>query len=212
MAVDFMSEVTSDDQWRSFQTFVAAYLAGMLHQRDVLTIARCSAVMPPLIEFRCDGAGRLSFSVGAESWSDEEDASVQVSRQELNQVSAQTVLMLRDLPNLSDPSELRLSGSGPASSVAVLAKSGFMSGGGEPARQAALQARMSADIDVEGDVIDAAARAVGARAFEGTKSGSIASIAFAAELARLRSWIDPFSSTPKTGYLVGGQSPQGENQ
>jgi hypothetical protein len=113
--------------------------------------------------------------------------------------------MLRDTANLNDPSELRLSGSGPASAVAVLAKAGFMSGGSEPARQAVLQARMSADIDIEGDVIDEAARAVGARAFEGTKSGSIA---FAAELARLRSWIDPFSSTPKDGYLVGGHSPQ----
>lgn len=207
MAVGSMSDFTSDDQWRSFQTFLAAYLAGMLHPRDVLTISRLSAVMPPLVEFRCDGAGRLWFGVGTGSWSDEEGASVQVSRQEPDQVASQTVHLLRDAPNLNNPSELRLSGSGPASSVAVLAKAGFMSGGGEPTREAVLRARMSADIDVEGDVIDAAARAVGARAFEGTKSGSIASIAFAAELARLRNWIDPFSSTPKTGYLVGGQSP-----
>lgn len=37
-----MSEFTSDDQWRSFQTFVAAYLAGMFHSRDVFTISRKS--------------------------------------------------------------------------------------------------------------------------------------------------------------------------
>lgn len=203
-----MSEFTSDDQWRSFQTFIATYLAGMLHPRDVLTISRSSAAMPPLVEFRCDGASQLWFSIGALAWSDEEDASVQVLRQELDQVSAQTVRLLREVPDMNDASELRLSGSGPASSVAVLARAGFMSGGAEPAREAVLQARMSADVDVEGDVIDAAARAVGARAFEGTRSGSIASIAFAAELARLRSWIDPFSSTPKPGYLVGGQSRQ----
>jgi hypothetical protein len=67
---------------------------------------------------------------------------------------------------------------------------------------------MSADIDVEGDAIDAAARAVGDRAYAGTKNGSIASIASAGELARLRSWVDPFSPTPKTGYLVGGSSPK----
>jgi hypothetical protein len=67
---------------------------------------------------------------------------------------------------------------------------------------------MSADIYIEGDAIDAAARAVGDRAFAGTKSGSIASIAFAGELARLRNWVDPFSATPKTGYLVGGSSPK----
>lgn len=207
MAVGSMSDITSNDQWRSFQTFLAAYLAGMLHPRDVLTISRRSAVMPPLVEFRCDGAGRLWFGIGSESWSDEEGKSVQVSRQVPDRMSAQTVHLLRDAPNVNEPSELRLSGSGPASSVAALAKAGFMGGGGEPAREAVLQARMSADIDVEGDVIEAAARAVGARAFEGTKSGSIASIAFAAELARLRNWIDPFSSTPRTGYLVGGQSP-----
>jgi hypothetical protein len=202
-----MTSYTSDDQWRSFQTFVAAYLAGMLHPRDVFSISRRSAVMPPLVEFRCDAAGRLWFSIGALSWSDEDDAAVQVARAEPNQVAAQTVDVLRGIPDLTDPGELRLSGSGPASSVAVLAKAGFMSGDfTEPARKAALHARMSADIDVEGDAIDVAARAVGARAFAGTRSGSIASIAFAAELARLRSWVDPFSPTPKTGYLVGGGS------
>ncbi|OBI49785.1 hypothetical protein A5707_16350 [Mycobacterium kyorinense] len=66
---------------------------------------------------------------------------------------------------------------------------------------------MSADIDTEDDAIDAAARAVGGQAFAATKSGSIASIAFAGELARLRSWVDPFSPTPKTGTLVGGGPP-----
>ncbi|ORV09810.1 hypothetical protein [Mycobacterium celatum] len=204
-----MSEFTSDDQWRSFQTFVAAYLAGMLHSRDVFTISRKSAVAPPLVEFRCDAAGRLWFSVGALSWSDEDGAAVQVSRQQLNQVAEQTVRVLRDQANVDDPSELRLSGSGPASAVAVLAKAGFMSGdGSDPVRNAALHARRSADIDTEGDAIDAAARAVGQSAFAATKSGSIASIAFAAELARLRSWVDPFSATPKTGYLVGGGVPK----
>jgi hypothetical protein len=90
--------------------------------------------------------------------------------------------VLHDRTDLDDPSELRLSGSGPASSVAVLAKGGFMSGdGSDPARQAVLRARMSADIDTKGDAIDAAARAVGDRAFARTKSGSIASIAFAGD-------------------------------
>lgn len=204
-----MGEFTSDDQWRSFQTFVAAYLAGMLHPRDVFTISRRFAVAPPLVEFRCDAAGRLSFSVGEQSWSDKEDAFLQFSREEANQVAAQTVHMLRDIRHLNDLSELRFSGSGPASSVAVLAKGGFMNGDdSESARKAALHARMSADIDLEGDAIDAAARAVGDRAFAATKSGSIASIAFARELARLRSWVEPFSPTPKTGYLVGGGSPK----
>lgn len=204
-----MSSYTSDDQWRSFQTFVAAYIAGMLHPRDVFTISPRSAVMPPLVEFRCDAYGRLWLSIGALAWSDEADASVQVSRDEPSQVAAQTVDMLRGIKEVNDPSDLRLSGSGPASSVAVLAKAGFMSGDHkDPARKAALHARMSADVDVEGDAIDAAARAEGHRAFAGTRSGSIASIAFAAELARLRSWVDPFSVTPKTGYLVGGASPE----
>lgn len=117
--------------------------------------------------------------------------------------------VLRDQAGLNDPSELRLSGSGPASSVAVLAKSGFMSGdNSDPARQAVLHARISANIDTEGDAIDTAARAVGDRAYTETKNGSIASIAFAGELARLRSWFDPFSPTPKKGYLVGESSPK----
>ncbi|BCO37723.1 hypothetical protein BMW24_001370 [Mycobacterium heckeshornense] len=203
-----MTEFTPDDQWRSFQTFVATYLAGMLHPRDVFTISRKSAVAPPLVEFRCDAAGRLWFSMGALSWSDEDGAAVQISRENLNQVAAQTVRVLRDQANLDDPSELRLSGSGPASSVAVLARAGFMSGtDGNPARVAVLHARMSANIDTEGDVIEAAARAVGRHALAASNNGSIASIAFAAELARLRSWVDPFSPTPKSGYLVGGGSP-----
>lgn len=201
-----MSEFTTDDQWRSFQTFVAVYLAGMLHRRDVLTISRRFAVLPPLVEFRCDDAGRLWFSMGELAWSDRDDAAVQVSRDEPSDVAAQTVRVLRDVPDLSDPSALRLSGSGPASSVAVLAHGGFMGGDGDdPAREAAQRARMAATIDVEGDVIDAAARAVGGRVFEDTRSGSIAAIACAGELARLRTWVDPFSVTPKKGYLVGGQ-------
>lgn len=205
----FMSEFTSDDQWRSFKTFVAAYLAGMLHPRDVFTISRRSAVMPPLVEFRCDAGGRLWFSMGALAWSEADDAAVQVSRDKPNQVAEQTVSLLRDQAELEDPSELRLSGSGPASSVAVLAGGGFMSGdGSDPLRQAVLKARMSANVDTEGDAIDAAARAVGNRAFAGTKSGSIASIACLGELERLRSWVDPFNPTPKTGYLVGGGSPK----
>ncbi len=81
-----MTEFTPDDQWRSFQTFVATYLAGMLHPRDVFTISRKSAVAPPLVEFRCDAAGRLWFSMGALSWSDEDGAAVQISRENLNRV------------------------------------------------------------------------------------------------------------------------------
>lgn len=204
-----MTSYTSDDQWRSFQTFVAAYIAGMLHPRDVFTISRRSAVMPPLVEFRCDAYGRLWLSIGALAWSDEDEAAVQVARDEPSRVAAQTVDMLRGVKDVNDPSDLRFSGSGPASSVAVLAKAGFMSGDHEdPARKAALDARVSADIDVDGDAIDAAARTEGQRAFAATRNGSIASIAFAAGLARLRSWVDPFSATPKSGYMVGGTSPE----
>jgi hypothetical protein len=204
-----VSEFTSEDQWRSFQTFVAAYVAGMVHPRDVFTISRRSAVMPPLVEFRCDAAGRLWFSIGAVSWSDEDDAAVQVSREDPNHVAAQTVGVLRSVADLNEPSDLRLSGSGPASAVAVLATGAFMSGGQfDSVRKAALHARMSANIDVEGDPIEAAARAVGDRAFAATRSGSIAAIASAGELARLRSWVDPFSATPKSGYLVGGGPPK----
>jgi hypothetical protein len=204
-----MSEFTSEDQWRSFQTFVAAYLAGMLHPRDVFTISRRSAVIPPLVEFRCDGAGRLWFSVGALAWNDEDDAAVQVSRADPNRVAAQTVGVLRSVADLNEPGDLRLSGSGPASAVAVLAYGGFTSGdGSDSARRAALHTRASADIDVEGDPIEAAARAVGDRVFAETRSGSIAAIASAGELARLRSWVDPFSATPKSGYLVGGGQPK----
>ena len=207
-----MSEFTSDDQWRSFQTFVAAYLAGMLNPRDVFTISRRFAVMPPLVEFRCDAAGRLWLSVGALAWSDEDDAAVQASREDPNQLAAQTVCVLRSVPDLNGPSDLRLSGSGPASSVAVLATGGFMSGDhSDSARKAALNARILADIDVEGDPIEAAARAVGDRVFANSRSGSIAAIVCASELARLRSWVDPFSETPKSGYLVGGGPPKDTN-
>ena len=165
-------------------------------------------MLPPLVEFRCDAAGRLWFSVGALAWSDEDDAAVQVSREDPNQVATQTVGVLRSVADLNEPGDLRLSGSGPASSVAVLARGGFMGGDdSDSARKAALHARMSADIDVQGDPIEAAARAVGDGAFAKTKSGSIAAIACARELARLRSWVDPFSGTPKTGYLVGGMPP-----
>ncbi|MGV0718651.1 hypothetical protein ABQE93_24940 [Mycolicibacterium sp. XJ662] len=203
-----MSNYTSDNQWRSFQTFVAAYLAGMLHPRDVFTISRKSSVTPPLMEFRCDAAGRLWLSIGTHAWSEEDGAAVQVPREEPNDVAAYTVDILRNLPSpgFKDPRELRLSGSGPASAVAVLAKGGFLSGKGDSAREAVLQARMSADIDVEGDAIEAAAQEVGDRAFAEIKNGSIAAIAAAGELARLRSWVDPFSATPKSGYLVGGKS------
>jgi hypothetical protein len=204
-----MTEFTSDNQWRSFQTFVAAYLAGMLHPRDVFTISRRYAVMPPLVEFRCDAAGQPWLSIGALAWSDEDDAAVQVSRVEPNWVAAKTVGVLRSVADVNEPSELRLSGSGPASSVAVLARGGFMDGDySDSARRAALHARMSADIDVEGDPIEAAARAVGDRVFAQSKSGSMAAIVCAGELARLRSWVDPFSETPKSGFLVGGGPPK----
>lgn len=59
-----MSGYTLDDQWRSFQTFIATYVAGMVHPRDVFTISLRSAVMPPLVEFRCEPAGLVRFSVG----------------------------------------------------------------------------------------------------------------------------------------------------
>jgi hypothetical protein len=202
-----MSKYTLDDQWRSFQTFIATYIAGMVHPRDVFTISTKSAVMPPLAEFRRDAASLLRFSFGPLSWSDNDGASVPVPGEKINEAAAQTVQVLRERHD--DPRELRLSGSGPASSVAVLPKGGFMNGGdGDSARRAVLEARMTADIDVEGDVINAASRAVGQRVFKETRNASIASIAFASALAGLRTWVDPFSPTPKTGYLVGGRSPR----
>ncbi len=64
---------------------------------------------------------------------------------------------------------------------------------------------MAADIDVDGDAIEASARAVGDRAYAGTNNGTIAAQAAAGTLARLRTWVDPFRATPQTGYLVGGR-------
>lgn len=202
-----MSQYTSNDQWRSFQTFIAAYLAGMLHPRDVFTISRKATASPPVLEFRCDAADRLWLGRGADSWNEDDDARLEVSREEANRVAALMVEWLRDRTDLNDPSELRVSGSGPASSVAVLAKGGFLTGGSpdevHPARKAAQAARMAADIDVEGDVIEASARAAGDRAHTATGNGTIAAQVAARELARLRNWVDPFSPTPATGYLVG---------
>ncbi len=91
--------------------------------------------------------------------------------------------------------------------MAVLAKGGFLSGGKpntvHPARQAAQIARMTAGVDITGDVIEDEARKAGDRAYTGTKSGSIAAIAAARTLAELRTRVDPFSPTPESGYLVG---------
>ena len=66
-----MSRFSSDDQWRSFQTFVASYLVGMLHPLDVFTIIRRKKVSPPLVEFRCEADGILRFSIGDLAWNDE---------------------------------------------------------------------------------------------------------------------------------------------
>jgi hypothetical protein len=203
------NQFTPDQQWRSFQTYVATYLAGMLHPRDVFTLSRRHSVAPPLVEFRCQADGALRLSVGDLAWSDEPGKSVGVDRGELNAVARQTVELLRGLDGIDTPADLQISGSGPASAVAVLNQGGVMSVGDpdkvHPARVAAQTARMTADIDVEGDVIAAAGREAGSRAFAATRSGSIASIAALRALAGLRSWVDPFSATPRSGYLVGGQ-------
>lgn len=202
-------QFSSDDQWRSFQTFIAAYLFGMVHPQDILTISRRKAVSPPLVEFRCEADGILRFSMGDLAWSDEPGQFVRFRREGANQVALQTVGLLRNLDDSDEPRALRLSGSGPASSVAVLARGGFLSFGDpdkvHPARKAAQIARMTADVDIADDVIEAAAQEVGSRAFAGTKSGSIAAIAAARTLAELRTWVEPFSPTPDSGYLVGGQ-------
>jgi hypothetical protein len=202
-----MSQFSIDDQWRSFQTFVAAYLAGMLHPLDVFTISRRTSVSAPLGEFRCEASGALRFSLGDRAWSDDPRQFVRVRRDDINQAAAQTVGLLRSLNGIDEPGSLRLSGSGPASSVAVLAAGGFMSGGGpeniHPARLAAHIARMKATIDTDGDVIEVVAQEAGDRAFAETKNGSIAAIAAARTLAQLRTWVDPFSPTPQSGYLVG---------
>lgn len=170
-----------DDQWRSFQTYLAAYLVGMLHPQDVLTISRRSASpSPPLVEFRCDDDGEP----------------VGFGREDVNRVARQTVEQLRSLDGIDEPRALLLSRGGPASSVPALAEGGFMSGGGAH-RQAALIARMTADIDVAGDVIQAAARAAGDRTFAVTRSGSIAAIVAAKELRKLRTWGDLFNPAPE---------------
>ena len=209
-----MTQYSSDDQWRSFQTFIAAYLFGMLHPLDVFTISRRKTVVPPLVEFRCEADGTLRFSMGDLAWSDEPGEFVRVRREDANQVALQTVELLRRLDDIDEPRALRLSGSGPASSVAVLARGGFLSFGDpdkvHPARKAAQLARMTANVDIDGDAIEAAAQEVGSRAFAGTESGSIAAIAAARSLAELRTWVDPFSPTPQSGYLVGGQREEPE--
>jgi hypothetical protein len=74
----------------------------------------------------------------------------------------------------------------------------------DPLRRAAQETRMKADVDLEGDVIDAEAREEGNKAFKATISGSIAAMVFANALADHRDWIDPFSVTSRTGYMVGG--------
>lgn len=198
---------SSDDQWRSFQTFLAAYLAGMLHPLDVFTIARRGSVSPPLMEFRCGAEGTLRFSMGDRVWSDEPGDFILVRREDANQIAVQTANLLKGLDGIDEPRNLRLSGSGPASAVAVLAQGGFLSFGDlqkvHPARLAAHIARMDANIDIDGDVIEAAARQEGDRVYASMKNGSIAAIAAARRLAQLRTWVDPFSPTPQSGYLVG---------
>jgi hypothetical protein len=96
----------------------------MLHPRDVFTISRRERVAPPLVEFRCDAVAGLRFSIGGRAWSDEDGASIQVRREDANQIALQTVHTLREVAKVDDPGALRLSGSGPASSVAVLAMGG----------------------------------------------------------------------------------------
>jgi len=203
-----VSHFNSEDQWRSFQTFIAAYLFGMVHPQDVFTISRRKTVSPPLVEFRYEADSILRFSIGDLAWSDEPGEFVLFRREDANQVALQTIELLRSLDDSDEPRALRLSGSGPASSVAVLSKGGFLSGGKpetvDIARQAAQIARMTADVDIAGDVIEDEARKVGDRAHAETKSGSIAAIAAARTLAELRTWVDPFSPTPESGYLVGG--------
>lgn len=185
-------QATIEDQWRSFQTFVAAYLAGMLDPRDFFTISRRGTDGPPLVEFGCrdDGALRCVRSRG-----EEPGESVPVRREDADRVARQTVRWLRGLDGIDGPGALRLRGSGPASSVSALASGGFMrlgTDGADPARRAALAARMTADIDTEDDVIQAAARAAGSEAFRATRSGSIAAIVAAKKLSELRSWVDLF--------------------
>lgn len=124
-----VSQFNSDDQWRSFQTFIAAYLFGMPHRLDVFTISRRKKAAPPLVEFRFEADGILRFSVGDLAWSDDPGEFVLVRREGANRVALQTVELLRSLDDIDEPRAVRLSGSGPASSVAVLAKGGFLSGG-----------------------------------------------------------------------------------
>lgn len=186
------SQTAFDDQWRSFQTFVAAYLAGMLDPRDFFTISRRRATGPASVEFGCgeDGTLRCITRCG-----DEAGESVPVRREDADRYARETVRWLRGLDGVDEPGALRLRGTCPASSVSALASGGFMRlgpDGADPARRAALAARMTANIDTEGDVIQAAARAAGSEAFRATGSGSIAAIVAAKKLSELRSWVDLF--------------------
>lgn len=160
-----MTDYTSDDQWRSLQTYVAAYLSGMVHARDIFTISRRESVSPPIVEFRHADDSHLWFAVGDKAWDDTEDARLLIPREGANEMAALTMDALRQA--VDDPGQLRLSASGPASSVSVLARGGFFSGGQpqdvHPARLAAQAARMTASIDTEGDVIEDAAQIVGQR-------------------------------------------------
>ena len=187
-----MSRFSTDDQWRSFQTFVAAYIAGMLHPRDFFTISRRGTDGPPVVEFGCRDDGILRCITRR---SDEAGESVPVRREDADRVAGETVRWLRGLDGIDEPGALRLRRRGPASLVSALASGGFLRvgpDGVDPARYAALATRMTAHIDTAGDVIQAAARAAGSEAFRATRSGSIAAIVAAKKLSELRSWVDLF--------------------
>jgi len=126
-----VSHFNSEDQWRSFQTFIAAYLFGMVHPQDVFTISRRKTISPPLVEFRYEADSILRLSAGELAWSNDPGEFVLVRREDANRAALQTGALLRSVDDIDEPRAVRLSGSGPASSVAVLAKGGFL-GGGKP--------------------------------------------------------------------------------
>ena len=210
-----MIEYTVDDQWRSFQTWIASYLVGMRHPSDVFSISLRDRVGPPVVEARVTPEGRLWYGSGRAAWSLSPDGGQDVTMLplvEINDAAAGWCAALRDIDDVNGPGDLRLSGSGPASAVAVLAAGAFVSGTMSPEQEVVLHARLGAAIFVDGDAIEASAQEVGQRAFKATGNGTTAAMACAAHLAKLRTWEDPFTPTPTSGYLVPSASESADGQ
>lgn len=78
------SQAALDDQWQSFETFVAVYLAGMLDPRDFFTISQRGTDGPPVVEFGCGEDGALRC---IRRRSDEAGESALVRREDADRVA-----------------------------------------------------------------------------------------------------------------------------